>query len=573
MKKRLLSLAIAICIVAAMLPTFALSASALEVNGSISYYFCAHATNSDIPSKGAINTYAVNYNETTGRYWKYLGASTGNAKKSPVMTGRINGDTRNVNQFIALNIYVPEDGIYETEYYYYKMYNNGSIQGGKGDVYILPEGTEIPTSNNATIKSEDVTTKYNGINIASGVDYSAKDESAEKNPPEPVVSKGIDLKKGDNILLFVVTGHGDYVNTEDSNTNIDHHTYPTSLTLTLTEKKSAEDEELKAAFNPTPVDVPTQYAPSVSALKYVDGAESNVDAIAVSAKDEDGDGTYNVSTSTTDNSYKFLYWVKGKSTSKIIVSRAESFTYTPGNGDVNYLIAVYEKDGETEDKAEFYNANGQLIAAVKGTTVETPDLPSMAGYGEASKWVNANGEKFDGKVNVNISGTVMFIAEYAEPATTFTIDKTKCETDKTSYKYGDLVKCTATGTSEDGTFKCWKRDGVVVSRDKEYSFSAWKKHKVEAVYTKDEFTFNGAAQQIILEIFGDNVMAEFIGFTNVVEKGIILDTQEIAMTTDKTQFTVEFEDAASAKGYVIVKDGNSFKKYTDGDITLTQAAE
>ncbi|MBQ2743545.1 MAG: hypothetical protein IJF32_12175, partial [Oscillospiraceae bacterium] len=75
-------------------------------------------------------------------------------------------------------------------------------------------------------------------------------------------------------------------------------------------------------------------------------------------------------------------------------------------------------------------------------------------------------------------------------------------------------------------------------------------------------------------IFGNNVMAEFIGFTNVVEKGIILDTQEIAMTTDKTQFTVENNvDAKTAKGYVIVKDGSSFKKYIDGEISLTSNQE
>ena len=233
---------------------------------------------------------------------------------------------------------------------------------------------------------------------------------------------------------------------------------------------------------------------------------------------------------------------------------------------------------DDKDKAEFYNANGQLIEAVKGTTVETPDLPSMAGYGEASKWVNANGEKFDGKVNVNISGTVMFIAEYAEPTTTFKIDKTKCETDKTSYKYGDLVKCTATGTSEDGTFKCWKRDGVIVSTKPEYSFSAWKNHKVEAVYTKDEFTFNGVAQQIILEIFGDNVMAEFIGLGDAVEKGIIwkTDTAEtkISMTTKDNQFTVIADKNGKYIGYAILKSGeNAYTLITDGSVPISNNAE
>ncbi len=559
MKKRLLSLALAICMVAAMLPTFAVSASALEVGQTRSYYFGTHDTTTGIDNLSQ----ATAYDENLGRYWRYKTIRGGTAKGSQLKPNRLNGYINGVadsgRYYIALEILVPEDGIYKAEYFYCKLADsNGTPTGGKGKVYILPEGTALGNIPNAIKKGKEI----------AAVDYSPAAD--EKNKVMgPVVAEGIGLKKGNNILLFLAEGKGENA---IYNISYDHYQTPSSLTLTLTKKD--EDEELTSAFNPTPVDVPTQYAPAVSALKYVDGEESNVDAIAVSAKDEDGDGTYNVSTSTTDNSYKFLYWVKGKSTSKIIVSRTESFTYTPGNGDVNYLIAVYEKDGETKDKAEFYNANGQLIAAVEGTTVETPDLPSMAGYGEASKWVNANGEKFGGKVNVNISGTVMFIAEYAEPTTTFTIDTTKCETDKTLYKYGDLVKCTATGTTEDGTFKCWKRDGVVVSTKPEYTFSAWKNHAVEAVYIKDEFTFNGVAQQIILEIFGDNVMAEFIGFTNVVEKGIILDTQEIAMTTDKTQFTVENNvGATTAKGYVIVKDGTGFKKYTDGDITLTPDAE
>ncbi len=446
------------------------------------------------------------------------------------------------DSFFAYDVYVPKEGVYELGV---NSQNNNYY--GAAKVYFA---------------------KRSDITSSTAVPSSSGPISEDDFVNEIEISNGAEAKKIGNVTVPVA---GEYLvviaPSDATNPQSGGYVFYNYTGFTLT---PVQDEVLTQAFNPTPSDVPTQYNPSVEPLKYVNGEESTVEAISVSATDENEDGIYDVSTSTTDDTYKFLYWVKGKETSKIIVSRTENFTYTPGNGDVNFLIAVYEKDGETENKAEFYNANGQLIESVEGADVVTPDLPSMAGYGDAKKWVNAKGEKFDGKTSVTVSGTTMFIAEYDEPTETFTIGTTNCTTDKASYKYGELVTCTATGTEADGTFKCWTRDGQIVSTNPTYSFSAWKNHTVEAVYTTEVFTFTGAARKIVLEIFGKNVMAEFIGFTNVVEKGIILDTKEIAMTTEKTQFTVEFENAASAKGYVIVKNSdNTYTKYTDGEISLT----
>ena len=203
-----------------LLPTGVLFASAVEAGGARSYYFCPHDTTEGIAKLSD----ATKYDEELGRYWKYKGAlNNTQGGNSQLKTGRFNGDTRKAGSYIALEIEVPNDGAYKTEYFYYKMYNKGSIQGGKGDVYILPEGTSL---------TDIAAAKAAGKLIASGVDYSAKNSSAEGVVKAPAVAENIELKKGDNILLFVVTDHGEYVNTSDTNINSDYYTYPTSLTLT-----------------------------------------------------------------------------------------------------------------------------------------------------------------------------------------------------------------------------------------------------------------------------------------------------------------------------------------------------
>ena len=573
MKKRLLSLAIAICMVAAMLPTFAVSASALEVGEEISYYFISgHATTANISKLNQ----ATEYNEELGRYWTYNRAnqdSQGGA--SQLKMDRTDGDTRIVGGYIALNIHVPEDGTYRTEYYYYKKYNSGTPQGGKGNVYILPGETTLPSKNGA-ITIEKVEDEYNGKIIASGVDYSAGDASTNGTIKSPVVAENIDLKKGNNILLFLVTGPGENVDTTDDNNNSDHHTYPTSLTLTLTEKAPAEDEELKAAFTPddtTDVEA-TVYTDKVTALPYVDGAEvaEGVTATATQLTD----GTYQMSTSTTDNGNTFLYWVKGlDGGAKRVVSRAESFVYAPTGGVVNYLIAVYEKNGATTPKAEFYNANGLLYETVEGTSGTTPELPTMAGYGTAKRWVAEGGTTYAGNAPITVTDTMMLIAEYDDPAEDITVTTDEnCTTNKPGkkYAYGEKVICTPTGNGT-GKFYAWTKDGEIVSTDPEkYEFCAWEDCTVNAVYKEEYTPLTSVARKIIIDVFGNNnVMAEFIGFDNAVEKGIILDSTKITMTSQKSQFTVELGDATSAKGYAVVKNTDgTYTEYIDGANPTTE---
>lgn len=74
--------------------------------------------------------------------------------------------------------------------------------------------------------------------------------------------------------------------------------------------------------------------------------------------------------------------------------------------------------------------------------------------------------------------------------------------------------------------------------------------------------FDGKKKRIILGTFTlggeEAIMAEFIGFDEADEKGIILSTtegysQEIAMTSDNNQFTVvNDENKSGISGYAIL---------------------
>ena len=251
--------------------------------------------------------------------------------------------------------------------------------------------------------------------------------------------------------------------------------------------------------------------------------------------------------------HKFLYWAKGLSTDrKKIVSYDEVYTFIP-TVENTYLIAVYDAaDAEhSANKAEFYNANGQLIETLTENG-KAPALPEMAGYNGAEGWaLYGSDEVIEAGADVEVEGTKVYVAKFGNPKTV--------KVNGEEVKYGDKVSFTAApGVGE--IFKAWKKDGVIVSTAETYEFYAWKDCTVEAVYVNKLPTFTGIARKILIDTFsaGDKtaVMAEFIGFEGAVEKGIMLGNKRYAMTTNASQFTiVNDENAGEIKGYAIFKDG------------------
>jgi len=316
-----------------------------------------------------------------------------------------------------------------------------------------------------------------------------------------------------------------------------------------------EDEELKGAFDYTEDDFTTAPLTTAKVNTFVaklGESKSSADADVTSIIANLGE-ICTVEAPAAEEGYKFLYWAKGMSTEKKqIVSYSESYSLIP-TVENTYLIAVYEPiSGEsTTNKAEFYNANGQLMATLTKDG-NAPELPELAGYNAAKGWaLYGSDEVILGGAPITVSGTKIYVAKFGDPKLIKVNGK--------EVAYGDKVSFTA--DPEIGQiFKCWKKDDVIVSTSETYEFRAWKDCKVEAVYVTEGFTFTGKAMKILIDSFAagdkDAVMAEFIGFEDAVEKGIMLGSKRFAMTTGASQFTIVNDiSATEVSGYAIFKDG------------------
>jgi len=175
-------------------------------------------------------------------------------------------------------------------------------------------------------------------------------------------------------------------------------------------------------------------------------------------------------------------------------------------------------------------------------------------------------------------GNGMMVADYTENETTYTVtvkhqDGTEEAVEKESIpgkKYGDSVTVTAPsrfGGSGYNVFNYWEKDGKIVSFNKSYTFNVWENCEVTAVYKAYAPVATTLKKIIIDDMGGNNIMAEFIGFGDVAEKGIVFGENatlttnkgKATMTSDKTQFTVNNDiGTPAARGYVIDKLGNVY---------------
>ncbi|MBE6912932.1 MAG: hypothetical protein E7473_10445 [Ruminococcaceae bacterium] len=318
-----------------------------------------------------------------------------------------------------------------------------------------------------------------------------------------------------------------------------------------------EDEELKGAFDYTEDDfasAPLTTATVNTFTAKLGESKKGEDAADVKSTTVTLGEICTVEAPAAEEGYKFLYWAKGLSTDKKqIVSYNESYSFIP-TVENTYLIAVYEAvNGENEvNKAEFYNANGQLIETLTADG-KAPALPEMAGYNAATGWaLYGSDEVIAVGADVEVSGMKVYVAKFGNPKTVQVNGK--------DVAYGEKVSFTAAPPKNE-VFKAWKKDGVIVSTSETYEFYAWKDSTtVEAVYVTEDFTFTGKAMKILLDSFsaGDKtaLMAEFIGFEDAVEKGIMLGTKRFAMTTNASQFTIVNDTTETeVTGYAIFKDG------------------
>ena len=351
-----------------------------------------------------------------------------------------------------------------------------------------------------------------------------------------------DVSVSNNVITATKAGEITFTPTVTVNGKT-HNAAPITLNVA-----SNEDEALTDAFTVKETPASEYVAPAVVSVT-VDGE------VISSVKNEDG--SHKITAENISKSgAKFLYWAKGLSDKKRIISFSNVIeNYIPEEDGANFLIAVY--DDYAPGKSEYYNANGQLIA-----TETAPEYPSMAGYGTATAW-NRYGD------------TNIYVAEYNNKTQPDNVTITVNGNDRT-VPYGTEIVCNA---SEEN-FKCWTKTNIngkteIISADNEYRFLAWEDCTVEAIYA--EFAYTGKMAKIVVDSFAagneTGVMAEFIGFGNdVVEKGIIFNGKRIAMTKPGKQFSVIADKNGEYEGYAIV--GNAADGYTlitDGSAIVTDA--
>ncbi|MBQ6846234.1 MAG: Ig-like domain-containing protein [Oscillospiraceae bacterium] len=396
---------------------------------------------------------------------------------------------------------------------------------------------------------------------ASEIILSATETSLMKDKSTSLTVTAADSEVLDSFITYTsnapsvatVSADGTVTALSEGKTTITATVGELSKSVEITVKE--EDSELKGAFDAVEEEFATEELSTATVNTFVAklGESKDKDTAVIASATATLGETYTVNAPAAEEGYKFLYWAKGMSTDKKqIVSYDESYSFIP-TVENTYLIAVYEPTSGADDvnKAEFYNANGQLITTLTADGA-APALPEMAGYNAAEGWaLYGTNDVIAAGSPVEVSGVKVYVAKFGDAKTV--------EVNGNEVSYGDKVSFTAApGVGE--IFKAWKKDGVIVSTAETYSFYAWEDCTVEAVYVTEDFTFTGIARKILIDTFaaGDEtaVMAEFIGFEGAVEKGIMLGNKRYAMTTGATQFTiVNDEDANEIKGYAIFKDG------------------
>ncbi|MBE6965693.1 MAG: hypothetical protein E7441_06635 [Ruminococcaceae bacterium] len=359
----------------------------------------------------------------------------------------------------------------------------------------------------------------------------------------------------------VVTAVGSGV--ADISAIVTYNGVPEPLTKVIT----VNDSELTSAFSDVDASgsVPVGEKASINILTYsTDGTPQTYEATI--------EAEYNEPTSITapaaPDGYTFLYWAKGAMDSKQIIP-GETCTIYP-TVETTYMIAVYAPTGAAaEDKVEFYNYNGQLLTDARIDGGKMPELPYMTGYGKAKHWVHYGTDKtYEAEADASAfaTGTHIFVAQYDDLQENITVTAENCivnDGSSATVKYGDTVECVADG---EGTFKWWTKTvngkTEIVSLDKDYTFKAWETCTVTAVYGDKAPTYVGDTMRIILGTLnvGDETayMAEFVGLDSAIEKGIMLGTKKIAMSSKDNQFTIindEGVEAANIKGYAILANG------------------
>ncbi|MBQ2741161.1 MAG: Ig-like domain-containing protein [Oscillospiraceae bacterium] len=190
MKKKILSLAIAICMVAAMLPSMVISAGAETVNAEyrIIYDF---GTGSGATAKA--DTMQTTYAQTKGLW---VGMASAEGVTGQVQSARSELKTTSDNTWYAIKIRVPVKNNYT---FIYMKYCMKSDEYGYGNVYLL-DATKYTSLSNDNIQQA----KHEAIKLNSNViDYNSSSQGVAR---EFVTTTALQLNEGEYIVIFDAVG-------------------------------------------------------------------------------------------------------------------------------------------------------------------------------------------------------------------------------------------------------------------------------------------------------------------------------------------------------------------------------
>ena len=266
--------------------------------------------------------------------------------------------------------------------------------------------------------------------------------------------------------------------------------------------------------------------------------------------------------------YEFLYWAKGIGSKRKAVSDSREYSFRALSGGT-WLTAVYKNISSEKVSVVFYNGNGEEVErrmVDSGSEIAVPDLPSLRGYEASVGWALDDSQKLyqPGESIAAKGSQMLFVAQFDDPVAGKISVKVN-GSDYGKYAYGEKVSVNAT-ERENGNgskvFVYWKKDGEIVSFNKEYSFLASEDCELEACYESYK-PMTEELRKIIINSDGNQLMAEFIGVDSAVEKGIIFGgltfataTHKIAMTQSGNQLSaVDDVESDTYIGYAILSDG------------------
>ena len=295
-----------------------------------------------------------------------------------------------------------------------------------------------------------------------------------------------------------------------------------------------------------------------------------------------------VDLTAVENTYPFKYWVVRHGTDPdIIVSTDKHYVFTLA-ADTK-IAAVFDQTGTLKGvNATFLYDN--IVASnfyVRSIAKDVPNAPyqrNMNFLKWTSEQVDVAGVLANNKLeNGEITQTTIFKATYEKKETSYTINVIGGSGSGT-YTYGSPVTATVTATAQEGkAFLFWSKDGMPVSYNEEYKFSAMQDCTVTAVFGPAVETdgINMVMQNpvedgdVIAFTFERYVPAtvEFVSSGFVVSK---IANCELGDAANNMMEAVSYRDGKRtqltksltkvngvstyyARGYVIYKDGDGIK--------------